>query len=276
MPDSFAEINKEGENDVEIFVEKKVEEEESEEAEEKAQESEKGEEIDEISGKKTKGRGKSKKPNTKATALEKDLAKLKKEYEDDIEIINAKDFDIFGGLIEDHTKVKAINNEKHREIEKDKYKVLNINLDTDIKAYTQNLESYLNLIKEALNKMQSPYDMSVYALTSKKSLGGMQLFSMNPKDAIENELKSKKAKLMLYKLNIKEGTPAVFYTNIMFYDNNNKTLPVGMHLSSDVLIDTDKLNIEFVKENNFYINYKIDEFDFGTKQIQVFEYEVRA
>ena len=276
VPDSFAEINKEGENDVEIFVEKKVEEEESEEAEEKAQESEKGEEIDEISGKKTKGRGKSKKPNTKATALEKDLAKLKKEYEDDIEIINAKDFDIFGGLIEDHTKVKAINNEKHREIEKDKYKVLNINLDTDIKAYTQNLESYLNLIKEALNKIQSPYDMSVYALTSKKSLGGMQLFSMNPKDAIENELKSKKAKLMLYKLNIKEGTPAVFYTNIMFYDNNNKTLPVGMHLSSDVLIDTDKLNIEFVKENNFYINYKIDEFDFGTKQIQVFEYEVRA
>ena len=154
--------------------------------------------------------------------------------------------------------------------------MLNINLDTDIKAYTQNLESYLNLIKEALNKIQSPYDMSVYALTSKKSLGGMQLFSMNPKDAIENELKSKKAKLMLYKLNINEGTPAVFYTNIMFYDNNNKTLPVGMHLSSDVLIDTEKLNIEFVKEDNFYINYKIDEFDFGTKQIQVFEYEVRA
>ena len=210
----------------------------------------------------------------KETALEKDLQELQKEYQDDIEIINAKDFDIFGGLVEDKTKIKAINNVKHREIEKDKYKVLNVNLDTDIEAYTLNIQSYLQLIKEALNKISSPYDMSVYCLNTKKSIEGMHIFDINPKNAIEKELRNKKSKLILCKINIKENTPAVFYTNIMFYDNFNKTLPVGMNLSTEVLLDINKLNLKFVKEDSFYVNYKVDEFDFNTKEIIVYEYEV--
>lgn len=210
----------------------------------------------------------------KETALEKDLNELKKEYQNNIEIINSKDFDIFGGLVEDKTKIKAINNVKHREIEKDKYKVLNVNLDTDIEAYKESINSYLKLIKEALNKISSPYDMSVYALNTKKSIDGIHVFDINPKNAIEKELRSKKSKLILCKINIKENAPAVFYTNIMFYDNFNKTLPVGMNLSTEILLDTNKLNLKFVKEDSFYVNYKVDEFDFNTKEIVVYEYEM--
>ena len=244
VPESFKELEKEKDTSVEIFALK---------------------EEDEVK----KGRAKSK----KIDALNKDLNRLKKEYENDAEIINAKDFDIFGGMIEDNTKVKTINNEKHREVEKDKYKVLNINMDTDIKVYTENLESYMQLIREALNKIQSPYDMSVYCINTKKSIEGINIFNINPKDAIKEELNGKKAIITLCKINIKENTPAVFYTNIMFYDNFNKTLPVGMNLSSEVLIDVSKLNLKFVKEENFYINYKVNEFDFNTKQIQVYEYD---
>lgn len=224
------------------------------------------EDLEEQEDKKTKKK--------KETALEKDLNELKKEYQNDIEIINAKDFDIFGGLVEDKTKIKAINNVKHREIEKDKYKVLNVNLDTDIEAYKESINSYLKLIKEALNKISSPYDMSVYALNTKKSIDGIHVFDINPKNAIEKELRSKKSKLILCKINIKENAPAVFYTNIMFYDNFNKTLPVGMNLSTEILLDTNKLNLKFIKEDSFYVNYKVDEFDFNTKEIVVYEYEM--
>lgn len=224
------------------------------------------EDLEEQEDKKTKKK--------KETALEKDLNELKKEYQNDIEIINAKDFDIFGGLVEDKTKIKAINNVKHREIEKDKYKVLNVNLDTDIEAYKESINSYLKLIKEALNKISSPYDMSVYALNTKKSIDGIHVFDINPKNAIEKELRSKKSKLILCKINIKENAPAVFYTNIMFYDNFNKTLPVGMNLSTEILLDTNKLNLKFIKEDSFYVNYKADEFNFNTKEIVVYEYEM--
>lgn len=245
VPESFKELEKEKDTSVEIFVEKEEEE-----------------------VKKQQARSK------KTNALNKDLTQLKKEYEEDAEVINAKDFDIFGGMIEDKTKVKTINNVRHREIEKDKYKVLNINLDTDIKVYTENLESYRQLIKEALNKIQSPYDMAVYCVNTKKSIEGMNIFSINPEEALQNELKGKKSKIILCKINIKENTPAIFYTNIMFYDNFNKTLPVGMNLSSEVLIDVSKLKLKYVKEENFYINYKVNEFDINTKQVQVYEYEI--
>ena len=227
------------------------------------------EEEDAEENKKTRGRKKK-----AITAIEEDLRELQQDYQNDIEIINAKDFDIFGGLVEDKTKIKAINNQKHREIEKDKYKVLNINTDTDVEAYKENIHGYLQLIKEALNKIQAPYDMSVYCVNNKKSIEGMHIFDINPKSAIEQELRSKKEKVQLCKINIKETTPAVFYTNIMFYDNFNKTLPLGMDLSTEVLLDTNKLNLKFAKEESFYVNYKVNEFDFNTKEIVVYEYNV--
>ena len=246
VPDSFKELEKEKDSDIEIYVEKTEEE-----------------------IKKVKSRTK------KTNPLEKDLKNLKQEYEDDIEIINSKDFDIFGNMIEDKTKVKEINNVKHREIEKDKYKVLNINLETDIKNYTENLEGYLSYIREALNKIKSPYNMSVYCKNNKKGIDGIHIFNMNPKEIINDEIKNKKDKIILCRLNIKENTPAIFYSNIIFYDNFNKTLPVGMNLSSEVLIDVNKIDIEFTKEINFYINYAVDEFEIGTKEIKVYEYNVK-
>ena len=240
VPDSFKELEKENETDVEVYAVKEE-------------------------NKKEKRK--------KETALEKDLEKLKKQYEDDIEIVNTKDFDIFGGLVEDKTKIKAINNIKHREIEKNKYKILNINSETNIKEYTENLEEYINLIREALKKIQSPYDMSIYCITSKKSVEGINIFNINPQDLIENELSSKKSKISLCKINIKENTPAIFYTNILFYDNFNKTLPVGMHLSTEVLVDVSKLKLNLVKEEGFYINHKENEFDYSTKEVKIFEYD---
>ena len=208
----------------------------------------------------------------KGKNIEKEFKQLIDEYKNNIEIINSKDFDIFGGLIEDKTKIKIINNTKHREIEKDKYKILNLNLDTNIESYIENLKSYLNLIKEALNKIKTPCDMPVYIVNSKKSIEGINIFNINPEIALEKEMKSKKANIF-YKLNVKENTPAIFYTNIMFYDNFNKTLPIGMNLSTEVLIDINKLDLKYIKEDSFYINYKLNEYEYGTKKIFVYEYE---
>ena len=134
------------------------------------------------------------------------------------------------------------------------------------------MEGYLALIKESLNKIKSPYDMSVYCINNKKTIDGINIFNMDPKDALKDELTSKKSKITLCKINIKENTPAVFYSNIIFYDNFNKTLPVGMNLSSELVMDVNKLKLEFIKEDVFYMNYKVNEFEFATKEIQIYEY----
>lgn len=245
VPESFKEINNEKETDVEVFVEKQEEE-------------------------VRKGRSRGRKNND----LEKDLSKLKKEYEKDIKIIKSKDFDIFGGLVEDKTKIKTINNIKHREIEKNKFKVLNINKETDIKEYSETIENFMKLLNESFNKIKSPYDMSLYCLTSKKNIEGINLFDINPKKVIKEGIDAKKSKITLIKINIKEKMPVIFYSNIIFYDNIYKTLPAGMNLSTKALFDVSKLKLNFKQENSFYINNELNEFEIDTKEIKIYEYDV--
>lgn len=204
--------------------------------------------------------------------LKKELKRLQEEYENDLEYINMKDFDIFGGLSEDKTKIKTIHNEKHREIEKDKYKVLNINLETELGVYQDNLQHYLGLIQEAFNKIQSPYNMSIYKINTKKGIDGINIFNINPEKALEAALQSQKENIILCRVNIKENMPILYYSNIMFYDNFNKTLPVGMDLSSEVLVDLDKIKINCIKEEEFNINSSINEFEASTKKIKIYEY----
>ena len=45
-----------------------------------------------------------------------------------------------------------------------------------------------------------------------------------------------------------------------------------MDLSSEMLMDVNKIKIEFEKEDSFYINYKVDEFEYATKEIRIYEY----
>lgn len=72
---------------------------------------------------------------------------------------------------------------KHRENKKDKYKVLNVNLETEPETYVENILNYYKLIQEAFCKIQAPYNMSIYKLNSKKGIEGINVFDLNPESA---------------------------------------------------------------------------------------------
>ena len=99
------------------------------------------------------------------------------------------------------------------------------------------------------------------------------MFDINPESALSQVMQSKKENIILTRINVKEGMPILFYSNIMFYDNFNKTLPMGMNLSSEVLADVDKLNLKFAKEVQFNINSQISEFKVITKKVKLYEYD---
>ena len=67
----------------------------------------------------------------------------------------------------------------------------------------------------------------------------------------------------------------LFFSNIIFYDNSNKTLPVGMNLSTEVMVDLNKIEIECIKTLEFNINVNITEFEVQTKKIEVYEYATK-
>ena len=204
--------------------------------------------------------------------INKNLNSLKKEYDENIEIIKEKDFDIFGNVAEDKTKIKTLKNNKHREIEKDKYKILSITPETTLEEYKDNIANYRKLLQEAYGKIQSPYDLSIYK-TSKDELNEKYfgILNINPLEEI-NE--TNEEKINLYKINIKEKMPIIFYSNIMFYDNINKTLPLGMDIENKVLIDFNKFNMKLVSRKNFNLNKVINEFENKIMLVQVYEYDL--
>ena len=211
--------------------------------------------------------------------IEKNLKELKKEAKD-LKILNEDEYDIFGNLIENSTKTRKIDNKRHRELPKDKFNILEINKNTKQIGYKLTLQNIIQNIQKALEKGIIPENIIVYKALNDKNLNNKEInvFNINPEKEIEEAIKREGENINLYKINVKEGSSGIGFTNIIFYDNQNKTLPVGMNLSTKLIIDTSKIHLNLVNKKNFNIvNFKDenDDFsDFTIKNITAFEYEM--
>ena len=211
--------------------------------------------------------------------IEKNLKELKKEAKD-LKILNEDEYDIFGNLIENTTKTRKIDNKRHREIPKDKFNILEINKNTRQIGYKLTLQNIIQNIQTALEKGIIPENIVVYKAINDKKLNNKEInvFNINPEKEIEEAIKKDGEDINLYKINVKEGSNGIGFTNIIFYDNQNKTLPVGMNLSSKLILDTSKIHLKLVNQNSFnVVNFEDinDDFsDYTVKNINVFEYEM--
>ena len=208
--------------------------------------------------------------------LQKQLEELKNEYEKNIDKIEMKDFDIFGGLSDDKTKIKILNNEKHREIEKDKYKVLNITPNTELEVYIDNIRNNLRLVKEALCKINTPYEIPIYISEVSKLEQNLNIANLNPTEEIYKLAgKMQEETLNFYTLQVPKSAPLLYYTNIIYFDNFNHTLPVGMNVTTEVLINLQDYKLQKEKEKEFYINYQIDEYTNKIIQVNAVNYKLK-
>ena len=71
---------------------------------------------------------------------------------------------------------------------------------------------------------------------------------------------------------------AISYTNIIFYDNQNKTLPIGQNISTKILVDLSNVDVKLINRTSFKITEIEDEKDdfskVNVKTINVLEYDV--
>lgn len=209
--------------------------------------------------------------------LEAILDKLKEEYKANIEKIQKKDFDIFGNISEDKTKIKTLKNNKHREIEKDKFKVLNINLETSLDSFINKLKELRAYLEEEDNKIEIPYDLPLYKASNEKILPeGFNKFSLSPFETLDELEKIETSKeTYLYKINVEKGTKLAVYSNIVFFENTNKTLPLGMDVSKECLINLDLYSLDLKDKEDFNINMFKDEFNNFVKKVKVYEYTLK-
>ena len=211
--------------------------------------------------------------------IEKSLKDLKAEAKE-LKSLDEEEYDIFGNVIQDTTKIRKINNKKHRELPKDKFNILEVNKNTKQIGFKLVLQSIIQNITKALEKGVIPESLPVYKAINENILNnkGINVFNINSENEMKEASMSYGNNINLYKLHIKDGTKGIGFTNIIFYDNQNKTLPVGMDLSTKMIIDTSKLHLRMLDQKSFNImsfdNEQDDFSDFEIKKVTVFDYDI--
>ena len=174
--------------------------------------------------------------------------KIKEEYAPDKNLAN-----IFGGITDDYTKVKILNGKKHRESHRNLYQVLRFNETTSLEDFKERMRELSRYINEAYQKITVPYDMPLYYEKRNK---GYVIGNIDPYEILKDDNVDK-----IYKVYANEDTHAVFFTNIICYDNMNQTLPLGMDETKalimkvgenkkigecmvNILVEQDKFNIK--------------------------------
>lgn len=209
------------------------------------------------------------------------LKELKEEFNKNRLYIDSEVFDIFGNIDNDNRKIKYIGSRSHRENEKSKFRILNINKKIDVFDFTEKILSTISFIEGAIPKITSKYDMPLYKvvpITENIEENNFEIFDINVENELRNFEDSGEGAVNLLKINFKEEMPLLFYSNIVFYDNNNKTLPEGMNLSSNVLIDCRKFDFKLIAKAKFRTNNYFNEQNNlilpKSKDIFVYEYDV--
>ena len=223
--------------------------------------------------------------------IEANLREMKRQARDEKTLLE-DDFDIFGGIAQDSTKISTIANKKHRELPKDKFNILDISKNTKPIGYKMTLEQIVGNIKNALEKVVVSEDLPVYLASTEEmlSVNDFNVFNINPENEIQEimtqklmlqrNITQKVDNIYLFKLNLKRGMHAISFTNSVFYDNQNKTLPIGQDLSTKILVDMSKLELDLEEEKVFHLvefeDEKDDFSEISIKTIHVMKYEELA
>ena len=188
-------------------------------------------------------------------ALLKDNVKeLKKELKEE-ESGLTEEFDIFDNIIEEDSRTKKIGNQKYRETSRNKFEILEINKMTKQLGFKITLEKIIQIIKDGFESVKAPEDAIIYKAINDEKIDENEFntFNLNPQEEIIEACNKEGKEINLYKINLKKGDSVIGFTNIIYCNNKNKTLPVGMDFSNKVMIELTKFEKKFKKSNTFHI-----------------------
>lgn len=215
--------------------------------------------------------------------LEADLKKIKKDLQEEKDVTEEEAIDIFGGLSEDTRKVTKLANKSHREQPKNKYSILRMSKTLKTVEYKATLENVINIIKMAITKNKLGQNISAYKWTEEDvniDTNEFNIFNLNVEKEIEKALTdTESGKVNLYKMNFEKDVNAVAFSNCVYFDNQNKTLPIGMDKDTRILVkilDTDiTLKDKKVIRVGQLEDNKDDASKLIVKTINVLEYDVK-
>ena len=220
---------------------------------------------------------------TEPKELDKWLKEIKADLKKEKDLTEEEVVDIFGGLSEDTRKIKKLANKSHREQPKNKYSILKISKSIKTVDYKVALNNEIRIIEEAISKNKIGQDISVYKwLPESENIvpNKINVFNINPEKEIEDALKnSEETKINLYKLNLDKETKGIVFSNCVYYDNQNKTLPVGMDTDTRMIAKLEDTDIQLDSKKTIKIgrleNDKEEASKLIIKTINIIEYTIK-
>lgn len=215
--------------------------------------------------------------------LSQGLKQIRKDLKNEKDMTEEDAIDIFGSLSEDTRKVKKLANKSHREQPKNKYSILRISKETQTIDYKVALNNAIRIINEAIKKNRLEQDISAYKWKEDgKNIDANEInvFNLNPELEIEEALNlSEGSKVNLYKINFEKGIKAIAFTNCVYYDNQNKTLPEGMDRDTRILANLSNTDLHLDNKKVIRVGMLDGEKDQSSKlvikTINILEYTIK-
>ncbi len=155
----------------------------------------------------------------------------------------------FGSIADELYQIKTLGTQRHRETEKEKLKILDISKNTSLFEFKDTIKKIASEVSACIGKFKSSYNMSIYSL---ENVDNNKYIKCNI--IPEKILKSSENEICMYRINLDEEVPIIYFTNSIYYNNYNKTLPIGMNVTSEALIDTSKLKLELTETKELLMN----------------------
>ena len=206
------------------------------------------------------------------------LEELKYKALQENSLMDKENFDIFGGISYDN-KLKMLANQKHRETAKEIFNILDIRKDTTIDEYTEYINNIIKHLKSAFEKIRITIDLPVYKCELESNMKNQyNIFNIRGTQALTELLNKDVKEINLYKINLKVDTKVIAFTNSVYYDNTNKTLPLGMNVEQAILLDNSLLHLKEIKDSKMNIVcYEEDNNELSKiciKEINIKEFEL--
>ena len=205
------------------------------------------------------------------------LEELKDKAVNEKDLLDKESFDIFSGMSYDN-KLNTLANQKHREAPKEIFSILPITKYTTKEEFVEMIKEVIKNLDSSFEKIQIGINIPVYKCLSDDIKKQYNVFNIQATNALKEFEDLEKSTIDLYKINLQEDTNICAFTNSAFYENNNKTLPVGMNVKEDVLLNNKEIKIRKIKEKQVnLVCYENEKYEFSkiiVKKINVKEYEI--
>ena len=190
--------------------------------------------------------------------IDEQFEELKKEFTETV-----KNTNVLGEDAEEYSNIRYLNKTKHRESKRNLFSILQFSDEITLDDFKEKMRLCASLINEAYKKITCFYTTTVYY---DKKTKGYEFGSLDPLEIIKDKEVTK-----VYKITAKMDTHILYLSNIIFYNNYNRTLPVGMDESSSVIIKAG--NNKKVSESVITVLMENDIFDVVPRNITVIEEE---